>query len=71
MSRGLGDVYKRQELAEWSRFYAGEARDSMEQLGNWTPKLFYWCILIVVAWMIVRAAISYQELLINLINFEL
>lgn len=73
--RGIGSAEEAgaldKELAEWSRFYAGEARDAMEQLGNWTPKLFYWCILIVVAWMIVRAAISYQELLMKLINFEL
>ncbi len=59
-----------EELAEWGRFYSDEARDAMEQLATWTPRLFYWGILILVAAMIVRAAMAYRDLIMNLLNFE-
>lgn len=58
------------ELAEWGRLYSEEAADAMEQLGEWTPKLFYWGILLFVGFLIVRAALAYRDLLMNLINLE-
>lgn len=55
------------EFAEWSRFYADSAAESMERVGEWTPKLFYWAVLILVSWLIIRSAIAYRDLLMNII----
>lgn len=40
----------------------------MDQLGEWTPKLFYWVVLLLVAWLIIRGALAYRDLLMNLIE---
>ena len=56
------------ELARWGRFYSEESARAQEQMGNWMPKLFYWVILILVAWMIIRSGIAYRELIINLLE---
>lgn len=58
------------ELAEWGQFYSESARDAMEQVAEWTPKLFYWGILVLVAVLIIRAGLAYRDLLQNLINFS-
>jgi type II secretory pathway component PulF len=58
------------ELAEWGRFYSDSAREAMEQLAEWTPKLFYWAILLLVSVLIIRAGLAYRDLLQNLINFD-
>jgi len=42
----------------------------MDRLGEWTPRLFYWAILIFVAVLMVRAGLAYRDLLNNLIDFE-
>lgn len=57
------------EFAEWSRYYADSAAESMERLGEWTPKLFYWAVLFLVAWLIIRSALAYKDLLENVLNF--
>lgn len=56
------------ELKEWSRLYSENSREAMEQLAEWTPKLFYWGVLLFVAFLIIRAAIAYRDLLLNLLN---
>ncbi len=56
------------ELAEWSRFYSESSREAMEQVAEWAPKLFYWAVLFFVAYLIIRSAIAYRDLLMNLIN---
>ncbi len=57
------------ELAEWGRLYSESAAESMERLSEWTPKLFYWGVLLFVAVLIVRAALAYRDLLDGLLNF--
>jgi len=57
------------ELAEWSRYYAEMAGEAMDRLAEWTPKLFYWGILGLVAFMIIRAAMAYRDLIEGLLNF--
>lgn len=59
------------EMAEWGRYYAEAARTAMDRLGEWTPRLFYWAILLFVAVLMVRAGLAYRDLLNNLINFEI
>jgi type IV pilus assembly protein PilC len=56
------------ELAEWSRYYSEAAKESMEQLAEWAPKLFYWAILFFVAFLIIRSALAYRDLLMNLLE---
>lgn len=57
------------ELAEWGRYYAESAAEAMELLAEWTPKLIYWGMLLLVAAMIIRAALAYRDLLEGLLNF--
>lgn len=56
------------ELAEWGQFYSESARESMEQIAEWTPKLFYWGILLFVAALIIRAGLAYRDMIQNFIN---
>lgn len=56
------------ELAEWGRFYGESAAEAMERLAEWTPKLFYWGVLLLVAWLILRAAFAYRDLIEGLLN---
>ena len=58
------------ELAEWGRFYSDATGEAMESLAEWTPKLFYWCILLFVAYLIVQAAVAYSALIERLVNFN-
>lgn len=59
------------ELEEWSRFYSESAREAMEQVAEWTPKLFYWAVLVFVAFLVIRAALSYRDLLMRLVEGDL
>ena len=58
------------ELAEWGRYYGEMAGEAMDRLSEWTPKLFYWGILGLVAFMIIRAAMAYRDLIENMLNFS-
>lgn len=58
------------ELDEWARFYSESAEESMDRLAEWTPKLFYWAILIYVAFLIIRSAMAYRDLLMRLLDFN-
>jgi len=50
-------------FAEWARSFAESAREAMDQLGEWVPKLFYWAVLLVVSLAIIRAALAYRDLI--------
>lgn len=56
------------ELAEWGRFYSESAAEAMDQLAEWTPRLFYWAILLLVAGLIIRVALTYRDLLERLLE---
>jgi type II secretory pathway component PulF len=58
------------ELGEWGRFYSDSAAEAMDQLAEWTPKLFYWGILLLVAALIIRSALAYFGMIQNLLDFE-
>lgn len=57
------------ELDGWGRFYAESAAEAMDRLGEWTPKLFYWGVLLYVSWLIVQSALAYRDLLQSLLDF--
>lgn len=58
------------ELDEWGRFYSESTGEAMESLAEWTPKLFYWGILIFVSYLIIQAAIAYRDLIERLLEFS-
>ncbi|MDF1738407.1 MAG: type II secretion system F family protein [Verrucomicrobiales bacterium] len=58
------------ELAEWGRFYSDATGEAMESLAEWTPKLFYWGILLFVAYLIIKAALAYRDLIERLLEFS-
>ncbi len=58
------------ELSEWSLHYAEAAAEAMDQLAEWTPKLLYWGVLALVAWLVLRAGFAYFELIEGLLNFS-
>lgn len=57
------------ELDGWSRHYGEAAGEAMDQLAEWTPKLVYWAVLGLVAWLVLRAAFAYRDLIEGLLNF--
>lgn len=58
------------ETARWAEYYREESAENVERLANWAPKFFYWMVLGIAAWMIIRVALSYNDLLSGLINFD-
>ena len=58
------------ELAEWGRFYSDATGEAMESLAEWTPKLFYWGILLFVSYLIIKAALAYRDLIERLLEFS-
>ncbi len=58
------------ELAEWSRYYSEMAGEAMDRVAEWTPKLFYWGVLLLVATMIVRAALTYFGKIQELLDYQ-
>ncbi len=59
------------ELAEWGRFYSESTGEAMESLAEWTPKLFYWGILLFVSYLIIKAALAYRDLIERLLEFSI
>lgn len=65
-SRGIGTIGPG---ARGISLYSESAAEAMDQLAKeWTPKLFYWAILLLVAALIIRAAMAYKGLIENLLN---
>jgi len=58
------------ELAEWGRFYSDSTSEAMESLAKWTPKFFYWGILLFVSYLIIKAALAYRDLIERLLDFS-
>ena len=58
------------ELNQWGRFYSETAGEAMDQIAEWTPKVFYWLVLIFVGYMIIRAGLAYQEVLNSFLDFN-
>ena len=58
------------ELNQWGRFYSESAGEAMEKIADWTPKIFYWLVVIFVGYMMIRAGLAYQGALKSWIDFE-
>ncbi len=57
------------ETEQWAGYFRDASSESVERLAEWAPKLFYWLVLVIAAWMIIRVAMSYGQVLQDLINF--
>ncbi len=51
------------EFRNWTHFYGEALSGAMDQLAEWAPKIVYFLSVFVVAWMIVRVALSYGALI--------
>ncbi len=58
------------ELGQWGRYYSESAGEAMEQVAVWAPKLFYWLVLVLVGFMIIRAGMAYMNVFQNLSEYE-
>lgn len=47
------------DAAHWADYYREAAAESVERLAEWAPKIFYWFVLGIAAWMVLRVAFSY------------
>lgn len=56
------------ELSQWGEFYADRARETTETVAEWTPKLFYWGILIFVGYLVVQFGTAYSDLISRLVG---
>ncbi len=62
---GLLDV----EMRQWGNFYSESAGEAMDSLAEWTPRLFYWLVLLIVAGMIIRVGLAYRDLLQGILDY--
>ncbi|MCB1231613.1 MAG: type II secretion system F family protein [Verrucomicrobiae bacterium] len=71
--RGLGSADLAgaldRETAEWAKFYREETAENVERLAEWAPKFFYWFVLGIAAWMIIRAVLSYGQVIQDMLNW--
>lgn len=56
------------ETARWTEHYREEAAQNVERLAEWAPKLFYWLVLGIAAWMIIKVALSYYGIIEDMLN---
>ena len=57
-----------QETDQWAGYYRDASAEGVERLAEWAPKLFYWLVLGIAAWMIIRVALSYSDILRDIVN---
>ncbi len=57
------------ETAHWARQFREQSAENVERLAVWAPKIFYWLVLGIVAWMILRVAFSYFDIIQGMLDF--
>ncbi len=58
------------EIDNWARFYNDDAGEAMDQLAEWTPKVFYWLVVFFVAGILIRVGLAYRDLIDGWLNLE-
>ena len=58
------------EIDQWAKFYNEDAGEAMDRLAEWTPRAFYFLIVIFIAGLVIRVAMAYRDLLEGWLNFE-
>lgn len=56
-----------EEMRRWGDFYAESAAEAMESLAEWTPRIFYWLTLAIMAFLIIRVGLAYRDLILRLL----
>ncbi len=54
-----------EDFVRWTEYYRLTAIELVERLADWAPKLFYWAVMLVVAFIIIKMALGYQGLILN------
>ncbi len=54
-----------EDFSRWTEYYRISAVESVERLADWAPRLFYWVVMLVVAFIIIKMALAYQGLILN------
>lgn len=52
-----------EDFQRWSDHYRKTAVEAVDRLTEWCPRLFYWGVLLVVAFVVIRMAMAYRGLL--------
>ncbi len=58
-----------EETAHWAEHFREEAAQNVERLAEWAPKIFYWFVLAIAAWMIIRVALSYFGIIQGMLDY--
>lgn len=59
-----------EDFDRWRDYYRKSAHDSVDRLTEWAPRIFYWLVLLVVAFIMVRMGLAYRGLLENYLNWS-
>jgi len=54
-----------EDFSRWTEYYRISAVESVERLAEWAPRLFYWAVMLVVGFIIIKMALAYQGLILN------
>lgn len=52
-----------EDVAHWADYYRQNSAESVERLARWAPKIFYFLVMMLAAWMVIRFALAYRDLL--------
>ena len=52
-----------EDFQRWADYYRQTAGEAVARLAEWSPRLFYWGVLIFVALVVIRMAMAYRGLL--------
>ncbi len=59
------------EIDQWARFYNEDAGEAMDRLAEWTPKVFYFAVVIFVAGLVIRIAMAYRDVINGLLDMDI
>ena len=54
-----------EDFIRWTEYYRLTAVESVERLADWAPRIFYWAVMLVVAFIIIKMALAYQGLILD------
>lgn len=58
-----------EDFMRWLEYYRQSAVESVERVAEWVPKIFYWGVLAAVAFIIIRMALAYQQLIQGVLSW--
>ncbi len=58
-----------EDFARWTDYYRTSAVESVERLAEWAPRLFYWAVLLLVGYIVIRMGMAYNGLLQGMLDW--